>query len=200
MPRRQRPTNEQRAWQREFRDWLAANRHRFATGRAIRARLTVRHVQIRIEGLNPLLGIRVQPRNIGVDITWQGRWFDRLFDLDLHEVRTAGGRHGCAECMDFMAANALGPAPLYPSLHVLRIQHQYEALLDWCNTDLFPARRIRMVNTDGGSTGACLVMAGESPVAPRQGHRCFHVPVWVDDSTSSKTWALRHMSSHPSRT
>lgn len=185
MPRQRRPTNAQRAWQREFRDWLAASRHRFDTNRTIHARLTVHHVQVFIEGLNPLLSIRVRPWNIGVDVEWQGRWFDRIFDLDLYKVRTVDGLHGCSECMRFMAMDAKGPAPLFPSLRALRIQHQYEAFLDWCNADLFPARHLQMVSSACGSTGADLMKPHESPEAGPQDFRCFHLPVWMDGSTTS---------------
>lgn len=187
MPRRRRPTQAQRAWQREFQGWLAANRYRFDTQRAIRVRLTLRHVQVCIDGLNPLLGIRVRPWNIGVDVAWQGHRFDRLFDLDLHAVRTADGRHGCAGCIRFLATSAQGPAPLFPSLRASRAQHQYEAFLDWCNASLFPARYVQMVKIDGGSTGACLVTRHESPEAGPRGYCCFHLPVWMDGQAPSDT-------------
>ncbi|MCK9517228.1 MAG: hypothetical protein M0Q87_14480, partial [Ottowia sp.] len=157
----------------------------FDTQRAIRVRLTLRHVQVCIDGLNPLLGIRVRPWNIGVDVAWQGHRFDRLFDLDLHAVRTADGRHGCAGCIRFLATSAQGPAPLFPSLRALRAQHQYEAFLDWCNASLFPARHIQMVSTADGSTSADLVKPHESPEAGPQDFRCFHLPVWMDGSTTS---------------
>lgn len=188
MPQRTRPTHAQRAWQREFRDWLAANRHRFHTERAIRAHLAVRHVQVFIAGLNPLLSIRVRPWNIGVDVAWQGRPFDRLFDLDLDKVRTAGGFHACSGCMDFMAAGVQGPVQQFRSLAALRAQHQYEAWLDWCNDELFPARRIEMVSTSGGSAGASLTTLDDSPgVALPLGFCCFHLPVWVDGSATANT-------------
>jgi hypothetical protein len=145
-----------------------------------------------------LLDIRALSWNMAVNLDWQGRVFDRVFDLDMYKVRKVGEFYACSDCMDYRATKVIGPVQFFPSVAALRIKHHpYEEFLDWCNEVLFPARYIQMEGVDGATwasllrdtnapraqaipnlTTGLVKFNGTSAVQPED-VCCFYLPVWL---------------------
>lgn len=115
-------------------------------------RLTTRDVRIRLEGLHPILSIRVASTDLRVSVDWKGRHLDTLLWLDMGPL-CVDGVYVCTLCTQ--------PNPeTFESLAAMRQDHLYQPLLRWCQQTLPFASHLE-VHRQSGACTARLVLRRE---------------------------------------
>ena len=126
---------------RAFLNWLAVNHDRFAIPLRIIERED-RFIRLGLVGIIPALEVSVTTWEINLVVRWQGDWWDMLISFEALPKRVAGGYH-CNLCVP-------EAKQLWPSREAIWLDHLFNPLLEWVNTELAVAHRLGLYETEGG--------------------------------------------------
>lgn len=135
-------------FQRAFFRWLQECHGEFATPLRLMRR-TDKTIEIAFPELSAYISVNVRPMELSVTVTKDGEFVDYLFDIDLALAHSSQG-YFCGYC-------DLEPRTYFSSREAAWRIHQFEPFLAWINTQLAPARWLRLFFTSGGSSGASLI-------------------------------------------
>ena len=128
--------------------WLATNKNRFLVPVSVGTR-TTHSLDILLGGVNPIIQISLNDRDLVAATEWQGRCIDFLFSFESCPAQLANGRYCCELCTD-------EPQRVFESLEDLWIDHIFEPFLVWVNEKLVPSPWLSL-NDLGGATYAMLL-------------------------------------------
>ncbi len=139
-------------FQREFFRWLLECRGEFATPLRLMRR-TDKTIRIVFPELSPNINsyilVNVRPTELSISVTIDGEFVDYLLDIDLALAHSSQG-YFCRYC-------DLEPLAYFASREAAWRSHQFEPFLAWINTQLAPARWLRLFFTSEGSSSASLI-------------------------------------------
>ena len=131
-----------------FITWHATNKDRFLIPVSVKMRHD-RSLTILLHGVNPIIKISLDDRDLVAATELQGRCIDLLFSFESCPTKLAGGRYCCELCTD-------EPQRVFESLEDLWIDHLFEPFLEWVNETLVPSPWLSL-NDVGGATYAKLL-------------------------------------------
>jgi len=124
-----------------FKQWLAENRIRFTYPPWI-SQIKRRGFEIRFNGVSPHISgwIGRTGGNIVVAVQYHRECIDIIADLDVYEAMTADGQYFCSLCVEPIR---------YKSREELWIQHSFEPLLEWVNSEFTASAWLYIFNQTG---------------------------------------------------
>ena len=128
--------------------WLATNKNRFLVPVSVGTR-TNHFLDILLGGVNPIIQISLNDRDLVAATEWQGRCIDFLFSFESCPAQLANGRYCCELCTD-------EPQRVFESLEDLWTDHLFEPFVMWVNEKLVPSPWLSL-NYIGGATYAMLL-------------------------------------------
>lgn len=131
-------------YQQVFMTWLAENRGNFAYAPTA-AVVTPGYVAFGLEGVSPLLRVKVFDCRVSVEVQDQGRRLSSLAAFEIEPATALAGVYYCTIC---------GTDRLYPTLECLRREHLYAPLLRWIAEVLPTGKFIEIVQFKNGGTTA----------------------------------------------
>jgi hypothetical protein len=136
-------------YQQLFLDWLAENRGNFFYPRTLPV-VTPGYIAFGLQGLSPLLRVKVFDQQISVEVQHCGHRLCSLAEFTMQAVVGPEGSFYCASC------DQEGEPRLYPTLESMRREHLYAPLLRWIAEVLPAGKWIEIVQFRGGGTTARL--------------------------------------------
>lgn len=139
--------------QRAFVRWFNDNRSRFEVPVRL-TKITAKGVELHFINYPDCISVWLSSDELGVNVKWQGDYWDALFDMDLYPCHTPDG-YKCEFCVPDNGESAT----LFPSREALWQDHLFAPFLKWVNEKLAPARWLQVSCTGNrGSTWAQLIL------------------------------------------
>ena len=147
---------------RAFLHWLALNHDRFTLPLELLERRD-RFIRLGFTGITPALEVGVTTWEINLAALWQDEWWDHLISLEALPCRVAGVYH-CHLCMPEAKR-------LWPNREALWLDHLFNPLLEWVNTELAVAHQLGLYETEGGGVRWAKLLGAVAPEDDAPGHR-----------------------------
>ena len=128
--------------------WLATNKDRFLIQVSAGIR-DDRSLTILLQGVNPIIQISLNDRDLVAATELHGKCIDLLFSFESCPEQLANGGYYCKLCTD-------EPQRVFESLEDLWIDHLFKPFLAWVNEKLAPSPWLSL-NDVGGTTYAMLL-------------------------------------------
>ena len=128
--------------------WLATNKNRFLVPVSVGTR-TNHSLDILLGGVNPIIKISLNNRDLVAEAELQGKCIDFLFSFESCPTKLADGSYYCELCADEAHR-------VFESLEDLWTDHLFEPFVTWVNEKLVPSPWLSL-NDLGGATYAMLL-------------------------------------------
>ncbi len=150
-----------RQFHRVFLDWLADNGHRFSIDLAF-CRRTDEDLTLSFVGINPMISASIGQGGMCITVTWQGECWDFLGDWDSVPKKFPRG-YACKLCHNYFRQQYPGNefTKFFETREDVWIDCVFEPFLEWVNTELAPARWIKLCQYRGATWAKLLNTCGQ---------------------------------------